>query len=418
VGILGFFAKLKAPAPLQIGAWAKRTFAIFALFLMIPNTAFALTEQEARDELNRINRENQQLSDQVDLKNQQIGTYSEQVAALNYRISRTQAEINLANARITTLNSQIKITENKIKAEEEKLKIRQGQLGILIKEMYEDGQLSPIEVIARSGSFSEYVNRSEYLEQVNFKIKGETDKIITIQKTLRSQRQAMAENKKGIEKSRKEALAKRADLATQRSIQRDLLSMTSSQKTSYEKEISGNNARKGVLYCIIYGCNKTVDGDIVVTNSYSPYYSQLNYSMNYVESTSPWNNNKLWPGVQCWDCTIKNYGCLITSLSMVRSYFGKPTTPTTEAKLHTYTIDGYMKSWDFAGKARVRISKSQIATKLNQGKPVIVELDLGAYHHFIALFGISGDTFYANDPAFGINTTYSLASQVVNAYSY
>jgi predicted double-glycine peptidase len=77
-----------------------------------------------------------------------------------------------------------------------------------------------------------------------------------------------------------------------------------------------------------------------------------------------------------------------------------------------------MNAWNFAGRAKVKIAKSQIASKLGQGKPVIVELDLGQYHHFIALFGMNGDTFYANDPAFGANTTYSLSSQVVNAYSY
>jgi peptidoglycan hydrolase CwlO-like protein len=388
------------------------TVALFALFL-IPGQVYALTPQE---EINQLNKENQTLQQQAAQKKQEANTISGQISVLNNRISQTQSEIYIANQKITKLGTDITTTEAEIIIKQQELRKRQEQLGITLAQIYEDGQESKIEVIVKSSSFSEFINRAEYLEQVQSRIKSEADSVNATKNELNARKEQLQKDKQEVEKTKSDLVAKQSEIASQRGTQSYLLAMTDSQRKSYEAEISDNNARKGALWCLVYGCgSKSANGDIVVKNSFSPYYSQLNYSDNYVEITSPWNTTSR---VECPSCTIRNYGCLITSLAMVRSYFGSPTNPVQEAGRHTYTRDGYMQGWDFAGRPKVNIGKNNIGAYINAGKPVIVELDLGSYHHFIALFAGSGDTYYANDPAFRPGTTYSIKDDVVNAYSY
>ena len=185
--------------------------------------------------------------------------------------------------------------------------------------------------------------------------------------------------------------------------------------------VNRNNSRAGLLDCIIYGgCEGDSVGEITVVNS-SPYFSQLdgNYSSHVYDD--PDNSlrlrNPYWSGDES---TIGEYGCLITSLAMVRTMFGSYTNPIQESGYHSYS-NGNMLGWDFAGRPKQVITGnwSLINQKLDSGIPVIVGVTMsgaGYWSHFIVLTGREGATYYANDPAFSAGKKYS-KGRVFAAYS-
>ncbi len=390
---------------------AQTAFALFALFLLpllwVPGSAKALTAEE---EYQKILREINELNNSISQKKSKEGNITDDINSLSSRIYQTQLEINAALQKISILNTNISKTKEQIKKQEQVLSVRKEQLGSLIKELYEYGEKSEFELMLTSKTFSEFANESEYLDQINQKIKEEADEVVRIKNELEIKARKLADDKKDIETSKQTMLAKQNDLSSQKYAQSYLLSQVQNDRKSDEKERSQNIARKGVLECIIYGgCEGDSSGEIVVTNK-SPHFSQLD---------SRWSNTKYAP---CWDCTIGNYGCLITSLAMVRTSFGKYTTPPAEVNYHDFTDNGLMQGWDFAGRPKKTVTGDwrAINKALGQGKPVIVGVKMygsGYWSHYIVLFGINGDTYYANDPAFESGRSYS-KSRIFAAYTY
>lgn len=241
VGGLGFFSMQKAPALHRIkdsGARAKRAFAVLALFLMpflmVPNGASA----SLRDQLNDVNRQLKLVKEQLSDIQGQKQTLQNQVAAFDSQISSVEYQIYLTNKKISLLESQIKETEKEMAQAEKDLQVARNQLSEIIRVMYEDGQLSALEVVAKSGSFSEFVNRSEYMEQMQLKIKDGADKVIAIKNKLEAQKKQLESDQKEAETLKKAQVSQRNGLSQQKSVKDELLAATKGDEAEYRAMVA------------------------------------------------------------------------------------------------------------------------------------------------------------------------------------
>jgi peptidoglycan DL-endopeptidase CwlO len=201
-----------------------------------------------------------QYDDQIkNLQNQNVGnraqanvlaaqaeTYQQAIDQLQAQIDKLQAEINANQAKSADLQRQI------IAAEEDLAK-QKKTLGESIRQMYLEGQITTLEMLASSKDLSDFVDRQQYRTSVQNKIKSTVDKINALKIQLKNQRQQ-------VEDLLHEQQAMQAQVAADRDKQAQMLAYTESQKRSFETQIRQNNqqisglrAQQAAFYARITG---------------------------------------------------------------------------------------------------------------------------------------------------------------------
>jgi peptidoglycan hydrolase CwlO-like protein len=389
----------------------KRSGAIIALVLLSfnPMSTYALTQDEAKAELNKINQEissiNASLSGLAGQKKtlaNELESFNSQIYAIELKIQATQREIDIITSETVEIEAKIVQTEIDLKKQKE-------IMSEYLRVMYMDGQVSTLELIASSNSFSDFIDQSEYMTTMQQKVQETAEEISKAKETLEEKKKELTIKKETAEQLRADQLSQKSEIDDQRAQKNYLLAVTNGSEAEYQKQLSGKLSRKGVLSCIAAGgCGGDSNGDLIVTNT-SPYYNQAD---------SRWADKYYDPPANT--STFGDYGCLITSLAMVRSYFGNPTDPVKEAGYHSYS-NGLMLGWDFGGRPKVNVTDnwSAIDRALDSGKPVIVGVRMtgGSYwSHYIVMMSRSGNKYYVNDPYFSSGRTYSL-NRVFAAYT-
>lgn len=208
---------------------------VWALFLMpflaiSPKTVGSTAQDDLNNIGNQLNNANSRLNKiQADRKSLQG-----EVAYFDGQISDVQTQINAIDAEMTKIQNEIKDTEAKISKAEADLKKAREQLSEIMRVIYEEGQISNIELIVKSKSFSEFINRSEYFETMNLKIKETSDKVVNLKNELETKKKSLEENKKKQEELKKQQLAQRQTLDGQRSSKQTLLNATKGNEAEYQ----------------------------------------------------------------------------------------------------------------------------------------------------------------------------------------
>jgi len=125
-----------------------------------------------------------------------------------------------------------------------------------------------------------------------------------------------------------------------------------------------------------------------------------------------------WGGGHLGTCstTIGLSGCAITSIAMVFKYFGANIDPGTLNSWLTNNggyENGCLVYWSTAANVSSNITYvgsvgedwGRLQSELDEGYPVIVEVNNSGTQHFVVVTGYSGSTYYINDPLYSSRTT-------------
>jgi peptidoglycan hydrolase CwlO-like protein len=366
------------------------------VLFLIASPALALTQQEAQDQINQLNAQNQAASDQIKVLQGQKQTLSNELALIDAQVYQLQLKVNTAQAQIDLTTNQIDETNKEINQTEIDLKKQREIMSEYIRTMYMEGQKSTIELIAKSKSFSEFIDQSEYLSTVQQNVQDTANNIVSLQVSLNDKKKLLETEKTSAEQLKSETLSQKSLIDIQQDQKNSLLRETQGNESNYQSIIKSNNARMGVLHCIATGgCGSVANGNLIAINT-PTYYNQ---------TASPWGSYQYDSG--CSDCTLSNYGCLITSLAMVHNI-----DPVSEARRHNYS-NGFMLG---GFGQNVTGNWAAINNALSEGRPVIVGLYLNSYGdtHFVVMKSTSDGKYYINDPYFGTGHSYA-SSQIFQA---
>lgn len=224
--------------------FCKSAVIVFALFL-IPTFSLASSLDD------QINQTEQNLSQTKSTKR----TLSGEVAAFDSQIGSIQSQINGTDADLTKTQNEITSTNNQIKQAEIDLAKTKDQLREYIRTMYEEGQVSNIELIAKSKNFSEFVDRNEYMVTMQLKIKGTSDKIVTLKAELEKKKKSLEGKKAKIEQLRQDQAWQRSALDGQRAGKNSLLQKTKGDEKAYQGTLNNLYTLRASLSA---GNNETV----------------------------------------------------------------------------------------------------------------------------------------------------------------
>lgn len=185
------------------------------------------------EQIKQLNNENAVKQGSANQLGAQASSYQEQVNKLQLQISNMQAQITANQNRINTLQTQITQAEADL-AKQKKL------LGDDIRAMYVEDKISTLEMLASSKDLSEFVDKQQYRNSVQNKIKVTLDKINDLKHQLKDQKEAL-------EVTVKDQQTVQGQLATQQGEQNKLLSLTVDQQNQLNNEIKDNNSKIGEL---------------------------------------------------------------------------------------------------------------------------------------------------------------------------
>lgn len=205
-----------------------------ALFMVIAFSNSLIVHADQFDEqINALNAQNTQNRANANQLQVQADSYQGAIDALQNQINGLQTSI--ANNKTKQADLQ-----NKIEAAEADLAKQKQVLGENIRQMYIDGQVSTLEMLASSKDLNDFVDKQQYRNSVQNKIQDTMTKITALKHQLNSQQEE-------VEKLLKDQQAMQATLGNQQAQQSSLLAFTQSQKDQYTSAIKANNAQISAL---------------------------------------------------------------------------------------------------------------------------------------------------------------------------
>lgn len=160
---------------------------------------------------------------------QQAATLASALDVLTNEKNAIQAQVDLSQAKYDKLVNDISITEQKIADNKE-------ALGQIIADMYVDGSISPLEMLASSKNIGDYVDQQEFRSSVQSNLSGTIKEINTLKKKLETQ-------KKEVEQVLADQKGQRDQLAAKEAEQAKLLADTRGEEAAYQQLSAQRNAQ-------------------------------------------------------------------------------------------------------------------------------------------------------------------------------
>lgn len=179
------------------------------------------------NQIRELQEENANNQEQANYLRAEAETYQNSIAQLQQQINETSQKIRANEAKRDDLKNQITQAEMELE--------RQKQiLGLNIKTMYLEGEITTLEMLATSKDLSEFVDKQQYRDSVQNKIKATLDKINSLKQQLTTQ-------KAEVEGLIYELGQLQSQQAADRNKQAEMLAYTEAQKRNYEQQIKENS---------------------------------------------------------------------------------------------------------------------------------------------------------------------------------
>lgn len=160
---------------------------------------------------------------------QQAGTLAAALEILTTEKNAIQRQVDLSQAKYDKLVHDIAETEKKIADNKD-------ALGQIIADMYVDGSITPLEMLASSKNIGDYVDQQEYRSSIQSNLSATIKEINALKKKLEGQ-------KKDVERVLADQKSQRDQLAAKEAEQAKLLADTRGEEAAYQQLSSQRNAQ-------------------------------------------------------------------------------------------------------------------------------------------------------------------------------
>lgn len=333
-------------------------------------------------------------------KSQEARTLQNQVAIFDGRITDAQLKVQQTQYSINTNQSEISKLQDQIKQKETELQVQKDNLNETARVVYEAGTTTTLEVMVSSNSLSDIVDKSQYLESISSKINESVDTINKIKADMQANIDAQQQKKQESESLLGQQQDFKDSLAGQKAAKDELLSVTKGQESEYQKRVAELQAQLAAIYSR-GGKGSPVGTQLVSNLDGGWYYNQNNYPNDYLGGSG---------------LSVKQAGCLISSIAMIASKYGHRISPSGLVDASYFSSEG---GWaGFSRNVGVSVGRSQrvnwdvVNSELSQGRPVIASVYVGGprynsdgSNHFIVLKSISNGKYLIQDP-YWTNSSY------------
>lgn len=222
--------KLKPTTPVSKGLVTKSSLVAAAVVMAIAapislsQHAFA---DRFDDQIKALESEIRGYQGQAAELSKQADTLKNELANLAAQKATIQKQIDLSQAKYKKLVHDIAVTEQKIADNKE-------ALGQIIADIYVDGSISPLEMLASSKNIGDYVDQQEYRSSIQSNLSGTIKQINALKKQLE-------DKKVDVERVLADQKSQRDQLAAKEAEQAKLLAETKGKEAAYQKLSNNRN---------------------------------------------------------------------------------------------------------------------------------------------------------------------------------
>lgn len=201
-----------------------------SLVLALCLSSFAQVKADQFEErIQALNQQNNQTSAAISNLETQAESLEKTISKLQARIDGLQGQINQNRQAIADL--EVQITEAQAELDKQR-----GLLGTNIRQMYLEGQISTLEMLASSNDLSEFVDRQQYRNSVKNKITDTLD-------TITELKQELAGKKTQVESRLVEQQTLQDEIAAERAENDRLLGLNEGERSNLDSKIRANNKK-------------------------------------------------------------------------------------------------------------------------------------------------------------------------------
>lgn len=222
----------------------KRTFALVIMLILFAGTLGLAYGADLEEQLRETREQLNQKRGEVEQARGVVSDFSRQVSLLNKSISEATLELADLEKNLDYSRAQLRVTEDDLKETEIELDESTDLLNKRIRNIYEMGNVSYLEVLFEAKDFNDFVNRFELLKRV-------VQQDVEIIDQVKADRQKLADRKAELEKLQKRLTAMiaeqdtaRRDLSAQQSAKNALLSRAKANMWDLESEAARIEAQE------------------------------------------------------------------------------------------------------------------------------------------------------------------------------
>lgn len=304
--------------------------------------------------IERINRQIQQKNNTIrDLENQ-AASYQDQIQALRVQAQNLQNEIALFDAQIKQLEAQIQATQIKIEEKnaeiqrlEEEIETKKAEiekqktvLKDLFRQMNEYDRESIFEILLKSRELSDFFNQTAYMNSFSDRIKTELDNFKAAKADLESKREQQQQAKTELEKLIKDLQTQKEAQAAEKTSKETLLQSTQGSEAQFQAMLNSVNEQSKTLLGDIGNLMSSRQQEISrITSEAAKPAQGVSTSWYFSQNDPRWRSNRIGAS----GSSIGDYGCALTSVSMVFRYYGIDISPDVMARQPIFVRD--LISW-------------------------------------------------------------------------
>lgn len=342
-----------------------------------------------------------QWDDQMSALNAQMREYQAQASSLNAQANTLQAQLDQITAQKNAILAQIDISQKQYDSlqaqiEDTKQKIADNKeaLGQIIADMYVDGSISPLEMLASSKNIGDYVDQQEYRSSIQTNLSSTIEQINTLRKKLESKQ---TEVKKVLDQQKDQ----KAQLAAKETEQANLVAKTRNDEAAYQQ--MANDAKSQAENA---AAQQRAYYDSLQAQSGGSFSSGMVGGLSIVSFNGnrgcsggyPYCAGPLDYGVDQWN--LFNRECVSYAAWRIQYGYGK-----TVAR---FNGDGMAYEWEWSAR-KGNGSKATRVSDPAPGDAVVLPIAGGfaPVGHLMVVESVSGDNVYVSQYNFGGTGEYS-----------
>jgi hypothetical protein len=376
------------------------------LLLSVPMVAQAKTATQLQQELDAAKKQAELIKQQKAQKEKDAATIASLIKRIDGDIKSTQSSLQSTSQKLVNVANDITTTSEQLTKSEARMAELKLQIEQLISEQYQQYITKSDVIAAFSGAtLKESIEIADYQASLDSELeKIAADEEITRNK-IRDTRTNLEQQQSQLQGLKEQQVAQKNNLESEQQKKNKALTDTkgtiadlAQDEAEVAKKIKEVQAQITAL-----ANTKRWGGQIISDNDSSWYFSQLDYP-----------NNKLGNSRY----TIAQYGCLITSLGMIATFYGSRNDPPTAVSNSSFNSAGYLLSTNIVNDGGSQaVNWDYIDLELSKDHPVIVGVylssigSLNSYgvSHFIVIKGKNSAGKYLMHDPIGAGRGYDLS---------
>lgn len=177
----------------------KRIFAAVILSCCLSvTTLYAETSQEdinnAKEQITDLEQQKNEAENNLDAIEDKKAGFESDLNGLNAQLSDIVNDINEIEVRMSEKENEIETAEAELKAAEQRSLQQYEDMKIRIQFMYENGNTTAWQMLFESTSFTDFLNRSEYISEINEYDRDMLARFLELQQQIAEQKESLEED--------------------------------------------------------------------------------------------------------------------------------------------------------------------------------------------------------------------------------